>query len=486
MESLKSPEKQRYIVAPPLYQQSSGPTVQASLRSIHATLQENIVRSTYETGPKVLNLSPLEAALVQQRFPSLLVEPDVQYQLARSPLCPAIEPIQVAASGSKTVLIQVTGGGHPIPHAQVMVLADLSRNAGYEGLTDENGELEITVRSSDTSFPKIMVDPPAGFWSRIWRDVQVGSRLDLEVTPLTIGGFDWGLVDTEAVTRGQQYGEGVKVAIIDSGIGPHPSLHVAGGHCCILGQEPADWGDADGHGTHCAGVVAALDQAASIWGYAPKVELYALRVFGGPDGGGFASDIRDAIDWAIGQECDIISMSFASDTANGYIRGGIEKATDSGVLCIAAAGNQGGPVQYPAKFRNVVGVSAVGKVGTFPSDSIHSEAQGSIQSPDRQHFLASFSNHGDEIDVCAPGVAVTSTLPADGFAPWDGTSMACPHVAGIAALALEASQEIRTAPRDAERMGLLLDRVLGICTDLGMSALYQGSGLPKLSRLFTA
>lgn len=242
--------------------------------------------------------------------------------------------------------------------------------------------------------------------------------------------------------------------------------------------------DHDGHGSHCAGVIAALEAASSIWGYAPEVEIYGLRVFGGADGGGYASDIADAIDWAVQAGCDIISMSFSSEIASSYIRSSIEKATDAGVLCVAAAGNEGGPVRYPAKFRNVVGVSALGKVGTFPGDSIHGDAMTDIRSHDGRFFFASFSNRGEEIDLCAPGVAVTSTFPVNTFCAWDGTSMACPHVSGIAALALESAPDIRYAARDVSRMGLLMDRLLGLCMDLGMPKICQGSGLPRLEKLF--
>lgn len=276
------------------------------------------------------------------------------------------------------------------------------------------------------------------------------------------------------------------MAVIDSGVGPHDSLLVAGGKNLIDGEPSAAWQDLEGHGTHCAGVIAALARTASTWGYAPNVELYGLRVFGGVDGGGYSSSIAEAINWAIETGCDVLSMSFTSETASSFLRNKIEKATDRGVLCVAAAGNEGGAVGYPAKFRSVLGVSAIGRKDTFPSDSIHGEAASSVWSRDREYFFATFSNRGEEIDLCAPGVAVTSTLPGDKFSAWDGTSMACPHVAGIAALALEASPGIRTAARDAERMGLLSDRILGLCTDLGMPTSCQGSGFPRLKALFQA
>jgi subtilisin family serine protease len=367
----------------------------------------------------------------------------------------------------------------------VVLYTDVAHRAGYEGHTDSSGRLNLSVRSSDAVFEKIVVLPKAGFWSRVKKGESVASSMVFSLDPLPVNGFDWGLNATDAASRGGHRGKGVKVAIVDSGIAPHPSLAVFGGKNFIDGESEGAWQDLDGHGTHCAGVVAALDAVASVWGYAPKVELYALRVFGGVDGGGYASDIGDAIEWAIQAGCDVISMSLGSATASSYIRSKIEKATDAGTLCVAATGNEAGDVSYPAKFRNVVGVAAVGKAGTFPEDSIHADAKSNFKSSDSHYFLASFSNRGDDVDLCAPGVAVTSTLPTDTFGAWDGTSMACPHVAGIAALALEASPIIQQAARDAGRMGLLFDRVLGLCTDLGMAKAHQGSGLPRLSGVFT-
>ncbi len=486
IEELKSPDEGRYIVAPLLYQQSAGLSVRSSLRSIEQTLRSKIVRSAEETGSKVLRLSPLEAALIKERYPALLVEPDVQHSLARTPLYSSIEPVQVPASAAKTLKIEVRGNGAPLPRARVVVLVDVQKQIGYEGTTGPDGALQISIRSSDFKLPKVIVIPSDGFWSRAWANVDFTSRITLDVEPLKVGGFDWGLTATQAPARGQRSGQGVKVGVIDTGIGPHGSLKVAGGKNLIEGEPSDAWHDGDGHGTHCAGVIAALAITASTWGYAPDVELFGLRVFGGPDGGGHSSTIAEAVDWALEAGCDVISMSFTSETPSNFLRNKIEKATDRGVLCVAAAGNEGGEVGYPAKFRSVVGVSAIGRKATFPESSIHGEAASGIWSRDRQYFFAAFSNRGEEIDLCAPGVAVTSTLPNNRFSAWDGTSMACPHVAGIAALALEASPEIRQAARDAERMGLLGDRVLGLCTDLGMPTQCQGSGLPRLGSLFSA
>lgn len=489
--ALKGKTRKRYIVAPLLHQQSAGPATRESLRKVHDTLAgtDAVVRSEHETGPKVLRLTALEAAVLRERFSGLLVEEDVQYSLARNPLLPEVAPISVPKSAARKLVVEVRGNGNPLGGATVVLLTDVTREVGYEGVTDGSGRLTLSIRKADTRFEKVIVVPRAGFWSRVWKNAKVSSPLALDVLPLRVAGFDWGLETTGAQAGGAyasgiHLGADVKGAIIDSGIAPHPSLNVLGGRNYIEGEDPGRWNDDGvGHGTHCAGVVAAIARQGSVWGYAPSMALYSLRVFDSAGGGGYASDIGDAIEWAVAQGCDLISMSLGSDTPSSYIRSKIEKATDAGVLCVAAAGNEGGPVSYPAKFRNVVGVSAIGKRGTYPGDSLHADAETPIRSQDGQFFLASFSNRGEEVDLCAPGVAVTSTLPVDTYAAWDGTSMACPHVTGIVALTLEATPQIRNAAREAGRMGMLVDRLQALCVDLGFGRTYQGAGLPHLSRL---
>jgi hypothetical protein len=108
-----------------------------------------------------------------------------------------------------------------------------------------------------------------------------------------------------------------------------------------------------------------------------------------------------------------------------------------GIACIVAAGSSGGPVQYPASSPHVLAVAAVGKQGEFPADSYHGKEiwEGSPDGAE-EYFSAGFTCSGPEIDVCAPGVAILSCVPPNTYGVWDGTSMAAPHVTGLAALVL--------------------------------------------------
>jgi subtilisin len=464
--ALLSNQRRRTIVAPGRFERSAGPAGRANLASIEHNLHASVLRREPEGGAKVMLLSPLEAAVLKERFGAVAIEEDVQHAMCRTPLVRAVEPIAVPASGGRTLTVRVRGASGAIEGARVILRPSGRRDEGYEGVTDARGEARFRVRAQDDRFGRLVTLPRAGYWSRVLQDVPVQPTIDVLLQPLPVDGFDWGLRVTAAQARGSRSGQGVKAAIIDSGIAPHPSLRVRGGRNFILGEGEEAWiEDTDGHGTHCAGVVAATVREGSTWGYAPDVELYALRVFGGADGGGYASDIAAAIGWAVTAGCDIVNLSLSSPHPSGYLRRAIEDAAAAGVLLVSAAGNDGGPVGYPAGLRDVLGVSAVGRPGTFPPDSIHADAQEEIT--EGEYFLASFSNRGAGIDLCAPGVAITSTLPPHDFSAWDGTSMACPHVSGIAAIALCASPELSALPR----------------MDLGMARTQQGAGLPRIDLL---
>nr|WP_246056215.1 S8 family peptidase [Alteribacter natronophilus] len=211
-------------------------------------------------------------------------------------------------------------------------------------------------------------------------------------------------------------GEGVSVAVLDTGIADHPDLNVVDGVSFVDGEP--DYEDYNGHGTHVAGTVAALDNDFGVLGVSPDVDLYAVKVLG-EDGGGTLAGIAQGIEWAADNDMDVVNMSLGGDVGSTALEEAVNYAHSAGVTLVAAAGNSGefGPfntIGYPAKYDNVMAVGAV----------------------DENNERASFSSVGDELDVMAPGVDVNSTYLNDGYAALNGTSMAAPHVAGAAALLL--------------------------------------------------
>ncbi|MDH5739665.1 MAG: S8 family peptidase [Nitrospira sp.] len=212
-------------------------------------------------------------------------------------------------------------------------------------------------------------------------------------------------------------GHGIKCFVLDTGIdSDHPDLkdNFKGGISFVPTE--SSWKDFNSHGTHCAGTIAATYTGSGVVGVAPKAYLYAVKVLSA-SGSGQYSWIISGIDWAMKKKGPkIISMSLGGSSGSTALQKICEAANKKGVLIVAAAGNAGPPpntVGYPAKYPTVVAVSAIG------SDNV----------------IAGFSSRGPEVEICAPGVNTLSTIPNKQYGTKSGTSMACPHVSGVAALA---------------------------------------------------
>lgn len=234
----------------------------------------------------------------------------------------------------------------------------------------------------------------------------------------------WGIphVDADEVQQTGVVGSGVKVGIIDTGIDyTHEDLIVSGGATFVQGT--IDYMDDNGHGTHVAGTVAGVDNTIGVLGVAPKVELYAIKVLD-QNGSGSYSDVVAGIEWAIRNNIDILNMSLGGSQGSKTLQSAIDNAYNEGMLLVAAAGNSGydrkGTIGYPAKYDSVIAVGAV----------------------DQQNNRASFSSVGRELELMAPGVNIHSTVSGGGYDSYNGTSVATPHVSGVAALVWEAKPEL--------------------------------------------
>lgn len=227
-------------------------------------------------------------------------------------------------------------------------------------------------------------------------------------------------------------GAGIHVSIVDTGIDmDHPDLvaNISGGVNFVSGKgkdktpDPYAWNDGHGHGTHCAGIVAADDNGTGVIGVAPDASLYGVKVLD-DRGRGKASDFIAGLEWSVdgpdgihGNEDDaeIISISLRMyDTIEHSVTAACDAAYAAGLLLISSAGNtSGGSVTPPAGHPSVMAVSAI----------------------DASNTIAWFSADGPEVELTAPGVGIYSTYRNGGYTDMDGTSMSCPHVAGAAALA---------------------------------------------------
>jgi len=204
------------------------------------------------------------------------------------------------------------------------------------------------------------------------------------------------------------------VAVVDTGIDyNHPDLaanYAALGYDWV--NNDADPMDDNGHGTHCAGIIAAeLNNSIGTAGLA-QVRIMAEKAFN-QFGEGWEDDLANAIIHAVDQGARIISNSWGSYVESALIHEAIAYAYSRGVLVIGAAGNDASSFeQYPAAYDEVVAVSAT----------------------DENDYLTSFTNFGDWVEVAAPGLNILSTFWDDSYCYMSGTSMSAPHVAGVAAL----------------------------------------------------
>jgi subtilisin len=232
----------------------------------------------------------------------------------------------------------------------------------------------------------------------------------------------------------------VDVAVLDTGIDlDHPDLNVAGSTNCVTFFATCGAGgdDGNGHGTHVAGTIGALDNDIGVVGVAPGARLWAVRVLGN-NGTGTTSQIIAGMDWvtARASTIEVANMSL-SGGASASIDSAASRMADAGIaVAVAAGNNDSNAANYsPARAAKVLTVSAIADYDGLPG------AQSSPPSSfclDQDDTLADFSNWGATIEIAAPGCRILSTYLSGGYAWINGTSMASPHAAG--ALALLASK----------------------------------------------
>ncbi len=244
----------------------------------------------------------------------------------------------------------------------------------------------------------------------------------------------------------------------------------------------SSWDDMHGHGTHVAGTAAAVtNNALGVAGTCPRCVLFNVKV--ADDSGSATADaIARGIIWAMEQGARVVNLSLGGTQPSNTIEAAIEEAWNQGVVVVAAAGNAGvSQPFYPAAYERVIAVAAT----------------------DRTDTKASFSNYGEWVDVAAPGVEILSTAPDHVNQIWlfpakygtlSGTSMAAPHVAGVAGLVWSSgvcAQAVSQAACVRERVERTADPIPGTgqywtagrinaCRAVGGSCGYRTSNEPPV------
>jgi thermitase len=292
----------------------------------------------------------------------------------------------VARFGGR-IINKVTLGGEPLA---ILVNVPSNNISSFESEAQTFGLAKYFEPNVEFNAQFVPSDP---FWSSQWGPQKIEA--------------DWAWNTTIG-------NKSILVAVVDTGIDyNHPDIaanYNASGFDWV--NNDANPMDDNGHGTHCAGIIAAVtNNSLGIAGMA-QVQIMAEKGLDA-NGTGYEDNLASAIYDAVEKGARILSLSWGSDQDSQLIHEAIQYAYSQNVLIVGAGGNQAFDTKfYPAAYDEVIAVTAT----------------------DQFDYPAFFSNYGSWIELSAPGVQILSTFPNDSYKQMDGTSMACPHVAGLGAL----------------------------------------------------
>jgi subtilisin family serine protease len=430
-----------------------------------------------------------QGRLIVERDQSLaMLEPSFQLPPLVGAVAPTAGPVLTAA------IVVLGKDNKPVPDAEVYLFGSF---LPATGVTDAQGQVTLTLYGeTEQTVKALYVKPKSDYWSFYQQqpDITTGQANVVGLRPLSEVPSLAGFPEKQVYTWGQKAmrldqlpgdyrGQGVKVAVVDSGAANrHDDLANIRFGFDIINKKtnPDTWNDDTvAHGSHCAGVIAGADNAKGIRGFAPDAEIHACRLFPG----GQVSQLIDALEYCIEKQVDVVNLSLGGADPSEALEQQLQRARRAGIACIVAAGNSGGPVQYPASSPQVLAVSAIGKLSEFPADSYHAQTVTPFYDAASGYYAAKFSCFGPEVAVCGPGVAITSSVPPNNYAVWDGTSMAAPHITGLAALILAHHPDFRTVyrERNADRVDRLFQiiRMSARRVNVG-DASRTGFGLPDV------
>jgi thermitase len=264
--------------------------------------------------------------------------------------------------------------------------------------------------------------------------------------------YQWGMVKIQApeaweMTTGSA---SINIAILDTGVDlDHPDLASKIISNVNFSSSPTV-DDVYGHGTHVAGIAAAMtNNGIGVAGLGYSSTIMNVKVLN-DDGMGAYSWLASGIIWAVDNGAKIINMSLGGSSSSSTLEDAVNYAWNNGVVVVASAGNSASTApSYPAYYNNCIAVAAT----------------------DANDALASFSNYGKWVDVAAPGMTIDSTWNDGGYGCMSGTSMASPHVAGLAALVFATLSD---ANGNGKLNGEVRRRIESTCDNTGVGGIAGG------------
>lgn len=498
----------RFIISHRLQGQENSASPVAAMEEILPSLHafdirlDNQVRSQGVRRRIHVDGDALELERLREKWPQdLLVEPELERRPVRS-LPGPIERLfeaqgdnPLAAGLGQSLTVVLRGAGKPVIGATATLLvADVTGRGPGSRLTaisDDDGKAAFALNPSLWLPILLLIEPLHTFWDGWQPFPRDGMVVDLPPLPKD-GPLGWWHQAVGIAQASRTRGEGIRIGVVDTGVGPHPYLkHVRSLGAVVEGQYDAAPGaghDVEEHGTHVSGILAARPTQGSgdYGGIAAGAEVLVVRVF--PPGGGGANqgDIAEAIDLLSGEhQVDLINLSLGGPQPSQIEQDAIQAAIEAGTLCVAAGGNDGGPLMYPAAYPQAVSVSAVGLLGADPPDSMAAHcaptqaelfAAGGL-------YVANFSAFG-ALTCTAPGVGIISTVPANSavaapYAVLSGTSMATPAACAALASLLSEDRVYRGLPRGIGRVQRASAVLASTLTPLGISPIFVGGGVSR-------
>lgn len=461
----------------PFMREESGPDTRRGIQPDDEKRELELIDAVHEDGAKLVEMSPADAQRLAEAATLARVVPVLDYDYNPAPrIAPRAFPVDRKVLDLRLVC---AADGQPIANTHVTVLTNAAQLVGDEGVSGADGWVRLEIGAAPVFAELVIVAAPvSGHWGLclLPRNLEDGERLALPKIHPAVDP----LAALRASPASNSLGGGVAIAVIDSGVGPHPDIQLASSSNLVTGEDyglAADNGL--GHGTHIAGIIAGCGTV--FRGIAPDAAISSFRVGGAQGEPPTSYSIMKAMDRAVEAKCDIINLSLSTTADDTAVREAVRDANLHGSIVVAACGNGWrDPIAEPARFNEAIAVAAYGDLTLVPprSDAVRFLAT-PANPANPTEFVAGFSNVASgavSMGLIAPGVGIISLALGQGYRQMSGTSMATAVVSAQIARLLAEHPDILAMPRDHTRSLAIRNLVYANAVSRGFGIAYEGYG----------